>query len=465
MKSRLLSGGLLVVLCSLGAVGCMADRVRSAFANEFSCDNDGVTVDEIGANRWIVTGCGHTVSYACIGTTCIPNGERDDSAKVESGGRAEQSTSTAPPPTAGENGSAMGVAHLAKNKAGASLVALDLRLDKKTLLKLRAQPEAKKGVLFQVVYLKDEDADTDCQIAAMINGQRVELPKTRDTEVTGQGNYGRTLTALQTELSPSLVKELAVARQFAVKACDSRWPVTAEGVQELRHFAELFEQEQAWEGPAAQGGSGGLMAPASGWPDWAPSGTPPAASKGAALDPPALFKVLSPSVFKVIAVSSDGTKQGSAVAVSQNELVTNCHVVEGAQKITLKQGKAERAVELARANPAADRCVLSVAEKNLTPVRGVRAYGDLEVGEALYTLGSPSGLELSLSNGILSGKRDEDGLSYVQTTAPISPGSSGGGLFDARGNLVGVTTLVLTGREKLNQSLNFAIPADAFWQK
>jgi S1-C subfamily serine protease len=96
---------------------------------------------------------------------------------------------------------------------------------------------------------------------------------------------------------------------------------------------------------------------------------------------------------------------------------------------------------------------------------GVRSYDSLEVGEKVYTLGSPVGLELTLSDGLISGRRDEDGFHYVQTTAPISPGSSGGGLFDARGNLVGVTTLVLTGRERLNQALNFAIPAEAFWQK
>jgi S1-C subfamily serine protease len=53
----------------------------------------------------------------------------------------------------------------------------------------------------------------------------------------------------------------------------------------------------------------------------------------------------------------------------------------------------------------------------------------------------------------------------VQTTAPISPGSSGGGLFDAQGNLVGITTLVLTGRERLNQCLNLAIPADAYFRE
>jgi len=93
----------------------------------------------------------------------------------------------------------------------------------------------------------------------------------------------------------------------------------------------------------------------------------------------------------------------------------------------------------------------------------VRSYDSLEVGEAAYTLGSPVGLELTLSNGIISGRRDEQNRHYVQTTAPISPGSSGGGLFDARGNLVGITTLVLVGREHMNQSLNFAIPADAYW--
>ena len=95
---------------------------------------------------------------------------------------------------------------------------------------------------------------------------------------------------------------------------------------------------------------------------------------------------------------------------------------------------------------------------------GIRGYDKLEVGEPVYTLGSPVGLELTLSDGIISGRREEEGRRYVQTTAPISPGSSGGGLFDAKGNLVGVTTLVLAGRERLNQALNVAIPADDFWQ-
>jgi len=128
----------------------------------------------------------------------------------------------------------------------------------------------------------------------------------------------------------------------------------------------------------------------------------------------------------------------------------------------VKQNKKEWVAQLAFSDPAGDRCVLNVADVAFTPIAGVRAYTDLQVGEALFTIGSPNGLELSISNGLLSGQRTEAGHDYVQTTAPISPGSSGGGLFDARGNLVGITTLVLVGREHLNQSLNFAIPTDYF---
>jgi S1-C subfamily serine protease len=79
-------------------------------------------------------------------------------------------------------------------------------------------------------------------------------------------------------------------------------------------------------------------------------------------------------------------------------------------------------------------------------------------------LGSPNGLELTLSSGILSGLREKKNLPYVQTTAPVSPGSSGGGLFDGYGNVVGITTFVQVDRDRINQSLNFAIPADSYWK-
>src|SRR4029077_7890816 len=100
------------------------------------------------------------------------------------------------------------------------------------------------------------------------------------------------------------------------------------------------------------------------WPAWTASAKAPAPATGSALDAQALFKLLSPSVFKVVVVSRGGTSQGSAVAVSASELLTNCHVLEGAQTITLRQGKASRVAQISRANPAADRCVLLVSEPN-----------------------------------------------------------------------------------------------------
>lgn len=74
----------------------------------------------------------------------------------------------------------------------------------------------------------------------------------------------------------------------------------------------------------------------------------------------------------------------------------------------------------------------------------------------MYAVGSPEGLELTFSEGVISALRESEGIRMIQTSAAISPGSSGGGLFDAQGNLVGVTTFYL----KEGQSLNFALPGE-----
>jgi len=76
-----------------------------------------------------------------------------------------------------------------------------------------------------------------------------------------------------------------------------------------------------------------------------------------------------------------------------------------------------------------------------------------KVGERVFTLGSPLQLEGTLSEGVVSGLRTEDGTALVQTTAAISPGSSGGGLFDSGAKLIGITTFTLRN----GQALNFAI--------
>ena len=178
-----------------------------------------------------------------------------------------------------------------------------------------------------------------------------------------------------------------------------------------------------------------------------------------------LFRQVSRSVLWVEREVHAGgsTTYGSAVAISENLVLTNCHVV-GTGKEPLRVGDTEQNltenVELEAADFDADRCVLQVKGLQLRPIGGVRLISNLEIGETVYAIGNPRGLRRTISQGLISGVRDLEDARFVQTTAAISPGSSGGGLFDARGNLVAITSFTL----KNSQELNFAVPAEDFWK-
>jgi S1-C subfamily serine protease len=181
-----------------------------------------------------------------------------------------------------------------------------------------------------------------------------------------------------------------------------------------------------------------------------------------------IFKVASQSVYWILrrTPSSSGSQSvvyGSAVAISEDLALTNCHVIGGpGDDAILGSGNSadQSAVELVAANVEADRCVVRTRDLRLRPVPGIRPFDSLEIGETVYAIGNPQRLELTMSDGLLSGKRVAADRRLVQTTAPISPGSSGGGLFDTRGNLVGIT--VSSRRDA--QNINFAIPAEDFWR-
>jgi hypothetical protein len=102
-----------------------------------------------------------------------------------------------------------------------------------------------------------------------------------------------------------------------------------------------------------------------------------------------------------------------------------------------------------------DLCKLRVEHLSAKAVT-IRASSTVEVGERVYAVGAPEGLELSLSDGLVSGIRDLDTTRIIQTTAAISHGSSGGGLFDGHGKLVGITSFFAND----GQNLNFAIPTE-----
>jgi S1-C subfamily serine protease len=149
---------------------------------------------------------------------------------------------------------------------------------------------------------------------------------------------------------------------------------------------------------------------------------------------------------------------GSGVILPDRDVVTNCHVVKGASELKVRIGTKEYPATLRYSDWDRDVCSLSVAGISASAVV-VGSTKTLKVGAKVYAIGAPKGLELTLSDGIVSSLREVEGGQYIQTTAAISPGSSGGGLFDENGALVGLTTFYLA--EGLN--LNFAVPVE--WVK
>jgi hypothetical protein len=177
---------------------------------------------------------------------------------------------------------------------------------------------------------------------------------------------------------------------------------------------------------------------------------------GTELKPQEVFEKASGAVYIVKSEKA----LGSAIAIGERELLTNCHVVESASTVTLEREGVRFPATVVSANANADRCVLRVAgtAAPLPKWVRVRPYADVKVGERVFSIGAPRGLELTLAEGIISSKRVKDNERLLQTSAPISRGSSGGGLFDAQGNLVGITTFMIRDA----QNINFAIAAEEY---
>ena len=172
-----------------------------------------------------------------------------------------------------------------------------------------------------------------------------------------------------------------------------------------------------------------------------------------------ILNLEGPSVVKIEVYNGQGVlgAQASGVVIAPGGIVaTNAHVVNGACNVYIKRpsGSLIAALEVVRIDPDKDIAILRFDSKDL-PAAVLGDWHALRVGDRVIKIGNPLGLEQTVSEGIVSGLRTtEKGQAVIQTTAPISPGSSGGGLFDAVGQLVGLTTFTLEG----SQNLNFAVP-------
>jgi S1-C subfamily serine protease/tetratricopeptide (TPR) repeat protein len=162
------------------------------------------------------------------------------------------------------------------------------------------------------------------------------------------------------------------------------------------------------------------------------------------------------------------TKLSAASNVLCAYLLTNYHVIRSAADATvrLNNGRSGFIAKVVTEKEDVDLAVVlvvSIGQASNEPDAGMPiatldiAKGpELPVGQKVYAIGSPKGLEASFSEGIVSGKRDiAEGIWWLQTTAPISPGSSGGPLLNSSGEVIGLVTAQRHG----GQNLNFAVPA------
>jgi serine protease Do len=180
------------------------------------------------------------------------------------------------------------------------------------------------------------------------------------------------------------------------------------------------------------------------------------------LTPSEVFEKVSPSVWAVRALDASERpfSFGSGVVVGAGRLVTNCHILARAKSIQLKRENLMFEAKLEHADVERDLCTLTAASFTAPAVQ-ILQMSQLKVGQRVYAIGNPEKLALTLSEGLISGLRAEDPkYPPLQTSAPISQGSSGGGLFDADGRLIGITTLMVVGQLRIAQNLNFAVPAE-----
>jgi S1-C subfamily serine protease len=175
-------------------------------------------------------------------------------------------------------------------------------------------------------------------------------------------------------------------------------------------------------------------------------------------DIPAIAKAANPAIVTIITAAGDKPiTQGTGFIVSADGvIVTNYHVIKEGNKAIAKfsDGAVLPVDGVLAADKHRDLAIIKIQGKFRTLNLG--NSDRVQVGEEVVAIGNPLGLELTVSNGIVSGLRTdkEAGGKFLQTTAPISPGSSGGPLFNMLGEVIGINTMYLEGGE----NLNFAIP-------
>jgi Trypsin-like peptidase domain len=166
------------------------------------------------------------------------------------------------------------------------------------------------------------------------------------------------------------------------------------------------------------------------------------------LSPSVIFRGARPSIVLIIGGDSKGqpTVQGSGFIIAPDRIVTNHHVVAGTSTAiaVFSDGVTADITDVIADSATSDLIVLRTKTGQRPPLH----LGDeltLQQGDSVFAIGAPEGLELTLTNGIVSAFRNIDNQFLIQSTAAIGHGSSGGPLFDREGGVVGITSSLLSG--------------------
>jgi serine protease Do len=159
---------------------------------------------------------------------------------------------------------------------------------------------------------------------------------------------------------------------------------------------------------------------------------------------------------------------GSGFIVSPDGVIlTNAHVVRDAKEVTVKlQDRREYRAKVLGSDPKTDVAVLKIEAKHL-PVVPIGKSSDLKVGEWVLAIGSPFGLDSTVTAGVVSAKGrslpDDTNVPFIQTDVAVNPGNSGGPLFNTRGEVVGINSQIYSQTGGY-QGLSFAIPIDVAYR-
>jgi S1-C subfamily serine protease len=164
----------------------------------------------------------------------------------------------------------------------------------------------------------------------------------------------------------------------------------------------------------------------------------------------------SASVVRVHAVGADGTvKLGSGVVTGPGQVATACHVTRGAKTIEVEHGVTRSVADMQVGSQYHDLCLLTAQMVDVR-VAPMRQSEDLKPGEHVIAVGFESGAQAVEMRGSVAALYPYDDGYVIRTTASFDFGSSGGGLFDQAGNLVGI----LAFKARTGENLRFALPTE-----